>query len=567
MKTIAEYKQAIGNTLSEMEIKSDQIELDTDPAFGDFSTNIALAVFKGSPEGKWASPKILAEKLAEKLKAYFPDEEVSVTGPGFINFTLKGPTLMEQLEKMHANPLVLLTKENKKVLVEYSSPNIAKPFTVGHLRSTIIGEAIANLFEAKGYTVYRDNHLGDWGTQFGKLIYAIKTWGNLTEIESSDRPVKVLVDLYVKFHQEAEKNPDLEQEGRAWFAKLEKGDTEARALWKKCIDWSWKEFDVIYEELGCRPFTENNGRGYGESYFEDKMGPVIKELKNKELLKEGKEGAKIVQFPGDELPPLMILKKDGSTLYATRDLATDKFRLEKYGKDTVIINEVGTEQSLYFQQLFKLEEMLNWYKKGQRVHVGHGFFRLKEGKMSTRKGTVIWLEDVLKEAVERAKKLAKENINKNTADIVGIGALKWNDLKRSAHLDVVFDWDEVLNMEGNSGPYVQYAAVRCKSVLERSHKEKTGIPAGLEPNEEELKVLRKLTKFPIVIDRSLQEFAPHYLCTYLYELAQSFNAFYNKHQILNQDKASSFRLLLTKVVGDTLTEGLSFLGIQIPEKM
>lgn len=563
----------ITQALQALELPTQSIDIDTAPAFGDYSCNIAMKLFAGADKTHWKSPHALAQDIVDHLDA---SEMVtaSVAGPGFINFSLTTPTLVKHLKEAQQNVFAGLDRvKDKVVIVEYSSPNIAKPFTVGHLRSTIIGEALANLLTIKGYQVHRDNHLGDWGTQFGKLIYAIKQWGDITDIESAPRPVKLLVDLYVRFHQEAETNPEIEDEARAWFTKLEQGNTEARELWKKCIDWSWKEFDAIYKELGSAPFTENNGRGYGESYFEDKMGPVIDELKEKQLLKTGKEGAQIVEF--DEalgLPPLMILKKDGSTLYATRDLATDKFRRETYGKDITVINEVGAEQSLYFKQLFALEQMLGWYKEGQRVHVGHGFFRLKEGKMSTRKGTVIWLEDVLEEAKKRARELAKTSSKSGDIDItrnsqiIGIGALKWNDLKRSSHLDVVFDWDDVLNMQGNSGPYIQYVAVRCKSILEKAQTPTTDV-SSYSPNEEETLVLRALSKLPDVIDACIEEYAPHYVCTYLYELGQTFNSFYNKHQVLNQGEASSFRLLLTEVVGQALEQGLLLLGIKTPEKM
>src|SRR5260221_10982455 len=248
------------------------------------------------------------------------------------------------------------------------------------------------------------------------------------------------------------------------------------------------------------------------------MGPVIEELKAKKLLKESK-GAQLVFYPNDVLPPLMILKNDGATLYATRDLATDNFRLGKYGKDILVINEVGAEQSLYFKQLYMLEQMLGWYKPGQRIHVGHGFFRFKEGKMSTRKGNVIWLEDVLSEAVKRARILAKDGNEDAIAHQVGIGALKWNDLKRSSHLDIVFDWDDILSMQGNSGPYIQYVAVRCKSILKKASNEKISLPEGYVSNEEELALLAHLTKFGSVLDMCVEAYAPHYLCTYLFELS------------------------------------------------
>jgi arginyl-tRNA synthetase len=452
--------------------------------------------------------------------------------------------------------------------VEYSSPNIAKPFTIGHLRSTVIGDAVANLLQATGSTVFRDNHLGDWGTQFGKQIYAIKTWGNEEEIENSDRPVKLLVDLYVKFHTEAEKNPALEDEGRKWFKKLEDGDEEARTLWKKCVQWSMKEFKKIYKMLNVS-FTENpeNGyMGYGESFFEDKMGPVIKELKEKNLIKESK-GAQLVFFKDDKYPPLMILKEDGATLYSTRDLATDKFRLEHYGKEIKVINEVGAEQSLYFRQLYEIEQMLGWYKSGQRIHIGHGMYRFKDKKMSTRKGNVIWLEEVLEEAVKRAAQLAKTEVDKHVSQKIGIGAIKWNDLKRSANQDVVFDWDDILNMQGNSGPYMQYTYVRATSVL-KDQAVSSEYSLNYSVDQEEKELLHSLSLFNEVIEQAADRFSPHILTTYLFELAQKFNMFYQNHPILKADpEIKSLRLFITNATAETIKKGLQILGIETVDKM
>ena len=546
------------------------IDYPADPLHGDYSCNVALIAAKKL--GK--NPREFAIELAESLRRAESGgqlfEKVEVAGPGFLNFWIKD----EALAKISADQEMSDIGKGKKVIVEYSSPNIAKPFTIGHLRSTIIGDAVANLLEAIGYEVFRDNHVGDWGTQFGKQIYAIKTWGNEEVLDKSERPVKELVALYVKFHDEAEKYPELEDEARAWFKKLEDGDIEARRLWQKCIDWSWKEFDKIYQELGVS-FTENHGRGYGESFFEDKMGTVLEELTDKKLLEVGKEGAKIVNFPEEtKTPPLMILKKDGATLYATRDLATDKFRLEKYGQDITIINEVGAEQNLYFQQLYTLEEMLGWFKKTQRVHVKHGLYRFKEGKMSTRKGNVIWLEDVLEEARLHAQKLSEDS-DTNNAEQISVGALKWNDLKRDSKQDIAFDWDEILNMQGNSGPYMQYSYVRTQSVLEKAKGDTSSVPTPKSLNSEERELLRLLARFGEIVEEAANRYAPQVLSTYLFELAQAFNLFYQKSPILNPstslrasaEEVRAFRLQLTDKTGAVLKEGLRLLGIQTPQHM
>ena len=531
------------------------------PEHGDYTTNVAMQ------SGK--NPREFALETVEKLNQNSDLKKIvsriEIAGPGFINFFLSDEVVMAEINSILSQKNEYgknSVESRKKVIVEYSSPNIAKPFTIGHFRSTIIGDAVANLLETQGYEVFRDNHLGDWGTQFGKQIYAIKTWGDELQIENSENPVKELVALYVKFHEEAEKNPELENEARLWFKKLEDNDTEARRLWQKCIDWSWKEFDAIYKKLGVT-FTENNGKGYGESFFEDKMNIVVTELHEKGLIKDGDDGAKLVFFDDEKYPPLMIIKKDGATLYATRDLAADKWRLtnERYGKDITIVNEVGGEQSLYFQQLFEIEKMLGWVKEGQRIHLKHGLFRFKDKKMSTRKGNVIWLSDVLKEAHEKASSLSGEN--KVEVDTVSIGALKWNELKRDPVSDIVFDWDEILNMKGNSGPYLQYTTVRINSLIAKSGVDKANLKLTFDTDN---KLVRYLIKFPEILQFAAQKYQPSYVAEYLYSLASEFNTFYDSNRILGSEHEAEY-IVLSKAVSIVLTNGLQILGIRVPAKM
>ncbi|MBI4089106.1 MAG: arginine--tRNA ligase [Candidatus Levybacteria bacterium] len=583
------------------------VECPADSSHGDYSTNIAMVLWANQELGirnhGLKTPMDLAQKLVNfiirdsQFMIHF--KKVEAVKPGFINFWISEEYLFSQLKQVLEQKEKFGSKNedpNKKIVVEYSSPNIAKPFTVGHLRSTIIGDAVANLLQANGWKVFRDNHLGDWGTQFGKQIYAIKTWGDEKKIEDSQNPMKELVALYVKFHEEAEKNPELEEKAREWFKKLEDGDEEARRLWEKCIDWSWREFENIYGKLnvpaGEDASFENEGRGYGESFFEDKMTGVIQELKEKGLLREGEQGAKLVFFEKDKYPPLMILKQDGTTLYATRDLATDKFRLERYGKDVVVINEVGAEQSLYFKQLFEVEKMLGWFKEGQRIHIRHGLYRFKDQKMSTRKGNVIWLEDLLRLAREKAndiamslgtetkgneivvksEKLVGQTQREITTEQIAIGALKWNDLKRSSNLDIVFDWDEILNMQGNSGPYLQYTYARTQSVIAKSRIQNSEFRISLARPRlarlevEEVSLLRALNRFSEVVEEAGEKFAPNILCNYLFNLAQKFNLFYQKCKIISSEN-QDFRLELTQTVGQTLKNGLNLLGISAPERM
>jgi len=557
-------KKLIHDAMESAGIEPAKIELEhpTLIEHGDFSTNVAL--IHAVPTK--TKPRDLAEKILKYINENKPDfiEKVEIAGSGFINFFMSKKffhdsvgEILKQKEKFGQNK----TGRGKTVIVEYSSPNIAKPFTVGHLRSTIIGDAISNLLHFSGYHVIRDNHIGDWGTQFGKLIVAIKKWGSEEVLDKSGAPIKLLVDLYVKFHKEALSQPKLEDEARAWFARLERKDEEAYRLWKKCVDLSMLEFGRIYERLGVKFDTI-----IPESFFEDKMGDVLEDLKKKNLLKKS-EGALLVFFPdspagGIHLPPLMIVKSDGATLYATRELATDKYRKEKYKPD-LIINEVGSEQSLYFKQIFELEEMLSYFKKSKRAHVAHGLYRFKEGKMSTRKGNAIWLLDLINEGVRRAAK-----INEKTAETVAIGAIKFNDLKRESIREIVFDWDEVLNLKGDSGPYLQYSFVRAQSVLARA--KELGIKISAKNGESVISELEHIIyRFPEVVIKSTSEYAPHHIATYLVDLARSFNAYYGEKKIVdpNHKEISEYHLALTEAVAIVLKNGLDLLGIKLPEKM
>lgn len=535
-------------------------------AFGDYAANLSLILFKQLQlSDQYPSPLKLAEAIVAAIPAQDTFSAITTAPPGFINFTISQPELINSFNQLLAQPnLITQPNTGKTVIVEYSSPNIAKPFTVGHLRSTIIGDAIANIKAATGWRVLRDNHLGDWGTQFGKLICAIKkNWIPFDQIETSANPVKLLVDLYVQFHTQAETDPTLEDEARDWFKKLEQSDPEARDLWQKCIDWSWKEFDRIYQLLGIKFSPElNEGRGLGESFFQDKMQAVIDELDQQQLLKVGDLGAKVVEF-GNTYPPLMILKKDGATLYATRDLSTDKYRKDTYQPDC-IINEVGAEQSLYFKQLFALEQRLGWFKPEQRLHVGHGMYRFADGKMSTRKGNVIWLEEVITKAIDKSQQFTP---NPGLARDIAIGALKWNDLKGEAKRDIVFNWDEILAMKGNSGPYVQYTHARAHSVLTKA----TDSPRSIDPtaslNSEELELLRWLLRFSETVARADTATDPSLIAGYIYELSQRFNTFYNKHTILGDEITKPQRVSLTELTARTIQTGLHLLGISAPEHM
>ncbi len=529
------------------------LEHPTELEHGDYATGIALVLSKQTNR----DPKDIATDLARAIliKDYFWLEKVEVAGPGFLNFYLAKEFFVKNLQEIISLGGEYGRNEmgkNFRAIVEYSSPNIAKPFSIGHLRSTIIGDAIARILEFSGYAVIRDNHLGDWGTQFGKLIVAMKRWGDFEKIKKSPEPIKELVGLYVKFHEEAEKNPELEDEARVWFSRLEEGDREARSIWQECVSLSLVEFNQLYERLGIKFDTY-----HGESFFEDKMGVVLDQIKKSGLGHES-EGALLIFYPNDELPPLMILKKDGSSLYALRDLAADYWRGQEYNP-SLIINEVGSEQTLYFKQLIKAEELLGWYRPGERVHIGHGLYRFSEGKMSTRKGNVIWLEEVLAEAIKLASGFNSDSL---VAEAVGIGALKYNDLKRESSKEIVFDWNDILNLKGNSGPYLQYTYARAKAVLAKA---KTSVKDFSAPEKISI-VERWLYRFPEEVEKSAIEYSPHYLCTYLYNLASAFNSFYNEQKIIGSQE-EEHRLALCLAVSQILANGLTLLGIKTPEKI
>jgi len=553
------------------------IERPKDNTHGDFSVNIAMQLAGRLKR----NPLEIANALAKELESSNIESvyKVEAVKPGFINFFIDDSTQAEVLNRILDEGDEFGSSkqgEDQQYIVEYSSPNIAKPFTIGHLRSTIIGDAVANILEFTGHQVYRDNHLGDWGSQFGKQIYAILNFRggeeeNLKILNESDRPVKYLVELYVEFQQKSEEDPSLVEKGREWFKKLEEGDKKAKELWQKCIDWTFKELNEIYDLLGVS-FTENEGKGYGESFFEDKMQLVIDELQEKGMLKES-EGAKLVFFDKKtKMPPLMILKSNGTTLYATRDLATDKFRLQHYKDPSIkVINETSSEQNLYWKQIFKIEEDLGWYGKGQRIHIGHGLYKFKNMKMSTRKGNVIWLEEVINQAIEKVKEKSKEDLADDEIEKLAIGSLKWNDLKRFYEKDIIFDWDEVLNIEGNSNPYIQYTYVRAKSILndvaldvdssvkvDANHLEETG-----------LEVLKQLNQFEEVVLKASKEYSPHVICNYLFDLAGSFNSFYAKVKVnsIEDEDVKRSRLALVKATSIVLKNGLKLLGIDVVERM
>jgi arginyl-tRNA synthetase len=562
-------KNSARQLFPKIKISEFQIEHPEKKEFGDYSTNLAFLIAKELKK----KPSETANQIAKSVEKEKIFEKVEVKEPGFINFFLSFDFLFEELKKIlkeKKNYGESKTGKGKIVVIDYSSPNIAKPFGIGHLRSTIIGQALYNIYKFLGYKVIGDNHLGDWGTQFGKLIFAIKNWGK-KKIE--DFSIEELEELYVKFHKEAEKNPQLEEEGRRWFKKLEEGDKEARRIWKALVKISLIEFERIYKLLGVKfDFA------LGESFYEPMTKEVIEELKEKKIAKES-QGALIIEFPKNEFPPVIIQKSDGTTTYFTRDLATIKYRLKRWNPD-LIIYEVGADQKLHFQQLFKTVEILGWAKKTKFVHVAHGLYRTKTGKFSTRRGETVHLEDVLKEAIERAKEIIErsetsrgltEREKERVSKIVGIGAVKYNDLSQHPSKDIIFDWEKVLNLKGNSAPYLQYTFVRCQSVLRKAKRfQIANFKLKIEKlKKEEIDILREIYKFPEVVQEAAEKFSPNLICNFVFDLAKSYNLFYDLYPILKaeDEKIKNFRLILTKSVAQIIKNSLSLLGISVPQRM
>lgn len=549
-----DFKERIAALLEEHGIRDLQIEVPPNPALGDY----AMPCFALAKERK-AAPQQIAQELASTLNNVLPDylEKVTAAGP-YVNFFVKPSLIVAASFDDPHYPAI-----GKKVVVEYSSPNIAKPFGIGHLRSTVIGGALRRIYEYAGWTSIGINHPGDWGTQFGKLIAAYKRWP--TDI--SEEPVKKLLELYVRFHDEAEKNPSLEDAGREEFRKLEQGDPENRALWEQFRKLSLAEFESIWAQLNCT-FDETQG----EAFYTDKMMPVVEELKEKDILEED-EGALIVRFTKEEgiETPAIILKSDGTTIYATRDLAAALYRKQKYNFDRMLY-EVGGEQQLHFKQVFAILKRAGYDWADECHHVWHGLYRFEEGKMSTRRGKVIFIDDVLKQAIDLSRKTIEEKNpdlknKEEVAQQVGIGAIIFFDLKNDRTKDIVFDWNDILNFEGESGPYLQYTYARLKSAMRKSSETPVQRTALLT-TPEELAVARQLNAFREAIDQAVQNNKPHIIARYLLDLAQLANSSYQKHRVIQEDKElEQARLALTGKAAERIKLGLALLGIDTPEEM
>ncbi len=514
------------------------------------------------------APNRIAEELAGKIAPGGVIAEVKAMGP-YLNFFLDRAQVAAAVLTEAAAQGEDYGRSDRgagqTIVIDYSSPNIAKHLSIGHLPSTVIGAALYRLFQFLGYRVVGVNHVGDWGTQFGQLIVAFKKWGS--EKRFRENPVTEMNALYVRFHREAENDPALLDEARAWLKKLEDGDPEAVAMWRRFREESIKEFERAYRRLGVH-FDDYSG----ESFFNDKMAATVERIKAAGIARVS-DGALVVDV-GDDVPPCLILRKDGATLYATRDICAAEYRREHYGADRLIY-VVGSPQKLHFRQVFTVLKKMGYDWADQCVHVDFGQILLGDGgKMSSRKGNVILLNDVLDEAVARARKTIEE---KNpdledkdaVAEAVGLGAVVFARLSNRRIKDVSFSWEEILNFEGETGPYVQYTHVRACSILDKyGRPANPNADAALLTQPEEYEIVKALARFGETVERAADEYEPSVLCRYLLDLCSLFNNYYHKHRIIDAGEGvADARVLLVDCVRQVLANGLRLLGVQAPRKM
>ena len=511
------------------------------------------------------APQAIAADIAEKIdQSAF--EKVVATGP-YVNFFLDKSKISDQVIKsvIEAGADYGQQDEGKgqNITIDLSSPNIAKPFSVGHLRSTVIGDALSNIFRKMGYNTIKINHLGDWGKQFGLLMVAYKKWGSKEAVEAN--PIDELLKLYVRINAEIENDPALDEEGRLWFKKLEDGDPEATELWQWFRDESLVEFNRIYKLLGVE-FDSLNG----EAFYNDKMDEAVQILEDKGLLKESK-GASIVELDDVNLPPAMIKKSDGATLYITRDIATAIYRARTYNF-VKNIYAVGQEQSNHFRQLKAVLKKMGFDWSDDMVHVDFGLVTKNRQKLSTRKGNIILLEPTLQEAISRAKAQIEEKNpelenKEEVAHAVGVGAVKFYDLKTDRRNGYDFDLEAMVSFEGETGPYVQYAYARIQSILRKANFTPSTDATYSLSDPESWEIIKLLQDFSRVVKRAAENYDPSLIAKYAINLAQAFNKYYAHTRILDESPERESRLALSYSTAVVLKEALRLLGVDAPEKM
>ena len=551
------YQKDFGSTSKPASIEYCDIK------FGHFATNIALA----NSKELGVSPAQISRVLAKSLARNDIFESVEVQEPGFINMRLKPQLLLEVMQESHDNVLGGLADlaQGEKMVIDYSHPNIGKPMGVHHLLSTVIGDSIKRLYRKAGYQVIADNFIGDMGTQFGRLIHAVKTWGDMEKIENN--PVPELLKLYVRFHVEAETDDELDQSGRAEYKKLEEGDAENRALLKKIQTWSMAEILALYDELDVE-FDHFNG----ESFYEDKIAAVVQLGKEKGIFTIS-QGALVCHTDNPDEPPAIILKKDGTSLYLTKDLARIAYWQKTWSPD-YMVNVVDIAQSLHLKQVYEVSAKLN-LTKASNIHVAFGRMQFAQGSMSTRKGNIILIEDLLvetknrvrKQIVELSKDLTPEE-SSNLVDVLAINSLKYNILRQNRLSNISFDWDNMLSLEGNSAPYLAYSAVRMQAIA-RLSEEKATLPAinttSLDTVEVEL--ILQISRATEVFASAASGFDPSNIANYCYELCRMYNSFYHTHRVVEEDVVLSHRLLINNTTLRVVEVCFEVLGLKLPAKM
>ena len=533
-----------------------------DPAMGDY----AFPCFRLAKPLRCAPPKIAAD-----LCAAWKSEEIASVQPvnGYMNFFLNranfAAEIMTELGEKKDRFGAGEEGKGKTVCLDYSSINIAKRFHIGHLSTTMIGHSLKRIFDFLGYETVGINHLGDWGTQFGKMVCAYKKWGSKEEIEKNG--IDAMTALYVRFHEEAEKDPSLENEGRAWFKKIEDNDPEAMEIFRWFKDITLQDAARVYDKLGV-----SFDSYAGESFYNDKMEPVIQELRDKGLLVQS-EGAWVVDLEEDGMPPCLILKKDGATIYATRDITAAIYRQNTYHFDKCLY-VVAYQQDLHFRQVFRVLEKMGYSWAKDCVHVSFGMVSFEGAALSTRKGNMILLDDLLDQAVAKAREIIEEKSpgleNKDeVARQVGIGAVIYTDLSNNRIKDIDFRWDRALNFDGESGPYVQYTHARCCSVLRKAPDFSNTAPDWSALTDDEAQsLLRQISRFPDVIREAAAKYEPSMITRAVTDIAQAFNKYYYEHRILDgePDQAAA-RVALTDAARTVIRTGLYLIGIEAPERM
>jgi arginyl-tRNA synthetase len=553
---------------------------------GGIDADLAVPLFRIAKE-RGENPQARAERLASSLELNGARFASATALKGYLNLAFdKARFAQEVIADFSRDPERYGSSDagaGRTIVIDYSSPNIAKPFSVGHLRSTIIGQALRNILSFLGYKAVGDNHLGDWGTQFGKLLSAFDRWGSEEELERN--PTAHLLSLYVRFHDEAKANAGLELEARDWFRRLETGDEKARSLWQRFVKLSTAEFDRIYDLLGVK-FDSMRG----ESAYEDRLAGVISRALERGVARREKPTAAMVAG-GDEVgpdetvviiplddvgieTPLILQKSDGTSLYATREIATAEYRIERWHPEKMLY-VVGKEQELYFRQFSAALAKLGI--SVPCIHVTFGLVRLPEGRMSTREGRVVFLEDVISEAIRRAEAVVQDRDlspeeKARISRIVGIGAIRYADLSQSRIKEVVFDWNRMLALDGDSAPYLQYAYTRTRSILRKGEGQwaKDKVPdATCLVLPEEFALLKSIARFPDAVVAAAETYEPHRIAGRLYRLARDFSAFYDKAPVLKAETSElrDTRLYLVEMTGKVLASGLALLGIEVTDRM